>query len=76
MTIQVLGIGCPKCVQLTSNVRQALTETGVEAEVVKVTKMADIAKMGALATPALAIDGVLKSSGKVLTPEQIKALLV
>lgn len=73
--IQILGTGCPKCRQLTANVEAAVKTLGIEAQIEKVERVADIVKFGVMTTPALAVDGEVKSSGKVLTPEQIAALL-
>ncbi len=57
-------------------VKPALDEAGLEAEVVKVTEMEVIVARGVMGTPAIAIDGEVKSSGKVLNVKQVKALLV
>jgi len=75
MKIQVLGTGCPKCKQLTANVEAAVAELGIDAQIEKVTAIAQIMKFGVMLTPALAVDGQVKSEGKVLSAEQIKALL-
>ncbi|HNW91741.1 MAG TPA: thioredoxin family protein [bacterium] len=75
MKIQILGTGCPKCKQLTANAERAVQEKGLAAEVVKVTDLNEIMNFGVMLTPALAIDGTVKSVGKVLTAEEIKALL-
>ncbi|HCU37924.1 MAG TPA: thioredoxin family protein [Armatimonadetes bacterium] len=75
MKIQILGTGCPKCKQLAANAQAAVEAAGIEAEVVKVEKIAEIVAMGAMLTPALAIDGDVKSSGKVLSADQIQELI-
>ncbi len=74
-TIQILGIGCPKCAKLAENAEAAAKELGIDYELVKVTDLNEIARMGAMMTPGLAIDGELKSSGKALSPAEIQALL-
>lgn len=74
-TIQILGTGCPKCKKLADNAEAAARELGIEYELEKVTDINEIARMGAMMTPGLAIDGQLKSSGKVLSPKEIQALL-
>ncbi len=74
--IQILGTGCPKCKKLTENAAAAIKEMGVECEVEKVTQIQEIMKFGVMMTPALAIDGQVKSSGKVLSTEEIKKMLV
>jgi len=73
--IQVLGSGCPKCKLLESSARDALTALGFAAEVEKVTEIDKIMDFGVMMTPALVIDGKVKSIGKVLTKEQVIAIL-
>ncbi len=73
--IQVLGTGCPKCRLLAANAETAVKELGAKAQVEKVEKITDILKFGVMMTPALAVDGVVKSAGKVLSPDDIKKLL-
>jgi len=75
MRIQVLGTGCPKCKTLMANAEAAVKAAGIEATVEKVDQIADIMKMGVMITPALAVDGVVKSAGKVLNAEEIKKFL-
>lgn len=75
MKIEILGIGCSKCKKLCENVRQALERSGKEAEVVKIEEIAKITKYGVMMTPALVIDGEVKSAGKVLSPEEIEKLI-
>lgn len=75
MKIQVLGPGCAKCKQLTANAQKAVMELDVEATVEKVEDVREIMKFRVLSTPALVVDGALKSVGRVLTPEAIKDLL-
>ncbi|HNS33066.1 MAG TPA: thioredoxin family protein [bacterium] len=75
MKIEILGTGCPKCKTLTANAETAVRELGIEAEIIKVTKLTDIMNYGVMMTPALAVDGQVKSAGKVLSAEQIKKLL-
>ena len=73
--IQILGTGCPKCKLLTANAEQAVKELGLEAVVEKVDKIQDIIKFGVMITPALAVDGQVKSAGKVLRTDDIKKFL-
>uniref|UniRef100_A0A832GPV8 Thioredoxin family protein n=1 Tax=Caldimicrobium thiodismutans TaxID=1653476 RepID=A0A832GPV8_9BACT len=73
--IKVLGPGCPKCELLYENVVKAIEELGVEANIVKVKDLMQIAAHGVMTTPGLIIDGKLVSQGKVLTVEEIKKLL-
>jgi small redox-active disulfide protein 2 len=73
--IQILGTGCPKCKQLTENAEKAIKELGIEYEIEKVTDINQIMDFGIMMTPALAIDGEVKSVGKVLSPNDIKKYL-
>jgi small redox-active disulfide protein 2 len=73
---KVLGAGCAKCLKLAANAEAAAKELGLVYTVGKITDRNQIIDAGVMMTPALMIDGKVKSSGKVLTPEQIRALLV
>lgn len=75
MKIEILGTGCPKCKKLAENANAAIKELGSDAEIVKVTKINEIMKYGVMVTPALAVDGDIKSSGKVLSMEEIKKII-
>jgi small redox-active disulfide protein 2 len=75
MRIEILGTGCPKCERLAENAQRAVSELGTGAEVVKVTDIQEIIKRGVIMTPALAVDGEVKSVGKVLGPDEIKGHL-
>jgi len=74
-TVQILGTGCKKCVQLAENAKQAVKEAGVDATVEKIEDINQIVQFGVMMTPALAIDGEVKFVGKVASPEEIKGLL-
>jgi small redox-active disulfide protein 2 len=73
--VQVLGPGCSKCETLRKNAEQAVALSGVEATVEKITDINVITGFGVMMTPAIAVDGVVKSMGKVLSPEEIARLL-
>ena len=73
--IQVLGTGCPKCKLLTANAEAAVKALGIEATIEKVEKIQDIMKFAVMTTPALVVDGQVKSAGKVLNVDDIKKLL-
>lgn len=73
--VQVLGTGCPKCQQTADNAKAAAEALGVQIELAKVDKPADIAKFGVMFTPALAVDGDVKVSGRVPTVDEIKPWL-
>lgn len=73
MEIKVLGPGCLRCEQTEKHVREALAEAGVDANVEKVTNTMKIAKHGVFATPAVVVDGEVKSVGKIPTKDEIKS---
>ncbi|UCF43895.1 MAG: TM0996/MTH895 family glutaredoxin-like protein [Planctomycetota bacterium] len=73
--IQILGTGCPKCRKLASNAEAAATGLRIEYEIEKVTDINDIISFGVAMTPALVVDGDVKSVGKVPSVEDIKKIL-
>lgn len=73
--IQILGTGCPKCKKLAANAEAAARELGIEYELVKITDINEIMKFGVMMTPALAVDGDVKSVGKVMSADEIKETL-
>ena len=75
MKISVLGTGCPKCKKLAETAEVAAQELGVEYELEKVTDINDIMNYGVMITPALAIDGKVVATGKVLSVDETKKLL-
>lgn len=75
MTIQILGSGCPSCQSLEANAKAAVAQAGIEANVVKVTDPDEITDIGVLLTPAIAFDGTVKQSGKILSVDEIVALI-
>jgi small redox-active disulfide protein 2 len=75
MKIEILGVGCAKCIKLEETAKQAAKELGLDAEVVHVTDLSEISKRGVLMTPGLVIDGKVVSAGKVPSVEKIKELI-
>ncbi len=75
MNIKILGSGCTKCKITYNNVIEALKETGLEAEVVKIEDMEEIMKYNVLTTPVLMIDDVVKVKGRVAELSEIKEFL-
>ncbi len=69
---EVFGSGCPNCKKAESNIREVIDELDLEAEVIKVQDMNDMAERGVMLTPAVALDGEMKVTGKVPTKEEIK----
>jgi small redox-active disulfide protein 2 len=74
--IQILGTGCPKCKKLAENAEIAAKDLGIEYSLEKVTEISEIMKFGVMMTPALAIDGQVKGVGKVISPDEIKKMLM
>ena len=75
MKIEVLGTGCPKCMNTEQNVKKALAELSLLADVQKVTDIQQIIQRGVMSTPALVIDGKLVMQGRIPTVEQLKELI-
>ena len=75
MKIQILGTGCPKCKKLSESAEAAAKAAGVEYTIEKVTDINEIMTFGVMMTPALAVDGDVKTVGKVPSADDIKAFL-
>ena len=75
MKIKIYGSGCPNCITLEANTKKALEEKGMKADIEKVTDMNKIIEAGIMMTPALEIDGKIVSTGKVLSPDEVKNFL-
>jgi small redox-active disulfide protein 2 len=75
MKIEILGTGCAKCKKLFENAQEAAKALGLEVEVVKVEDMQQIIHAGIMITPAIAVDGEVKSAGKVLSVDEIKKII-
>ena len=75
MRIQVLGTGCTKCRMLKESVEKAVAASGLVCEVESVTEIDRIVAFDVLMTPALVIDGQVKSSGHVPAPAKIRSWL-
>lgn len=73
--IEILGTGCPKCRKLAEHAEAAARELCIDYELVKVTDINEIMKYGVMMTPALAVDGDVKSVGRVMSVEDIKGAL-
>jgi small redox-active disulfide protein 2 len=71
MDIKVLGPGCPRCKATEQNVKEAVAESGVAASIEKVTDVMKIASYGVFGTPAVVVDGEVKSVGKIPTKEEV-----
>ncbi|MBD2654562.1 thioredoxin family protein [Synechocystis sp. FACHB-383] len=73
--IAILGAGCKKCQQLEANVKEAVANLNLTAEVLHVTDPIEIAKRGVMSTPAMTINGRVVSKGQVINAKQIQPLL-
>jgi small redox-active disulfide protein 2 len=73
MEIKILGPGCVNCRKVEKLVREAVAEAGVEADIAKVSDIMQIAKYGVFGTPAVVVDGVVKSVGKIPKKDEILA---
>jgi len=71
MEIKILGTGCPKCKRLEQIAREAAGEAGVDATFVKVTDITDIMSYPIASTPALVVDGAVKSSGRLPSKDEV-----
>ena len=71
MKIEILGTGCAKCEKLELLTREAVAELGIEAEITKVKELNKIMNYGVMLTPALVIDGVVKTAGKMPGKDEI-----
>jgi small redox-active disulfide protein 2 len=76
MKIEILGAGCTKCEKTAGNVKLAVEECGVPADVVHVTDIKAIMEKDVMQTPAVIIDGAVVLQGKVPTVEQMKKLVL
>ncbi len=75
MKIEIIDTGCQTCSGLEDNVREALEKTGTKAEVILVNDFDKIIEKGILSTPAIIINDEIKTSGQIISVEQIKGLL-
>jgi len=75
MKIEILGVGCSKCKQLTANAEAAVKELNIVAEITKITDIDKITEYGVMMTPALAVDGTVVSAGKMLSKDEIKKII-
>ena len=75
MKIEILGVGCLKCKQLTANAEAAIKELNIAVEISKITDIDKITEYGVMMTPALAVDGTIVSAGKVLSKDEIKKII-
>ncbi len=75
MKIKILGTGCPNCLQLEKNVREALKNSNKKAQIAKVTEIQEIMKYGVMSMPAIAINNKIKSYGRVNSVGEIMEMI-
>lgn len=75
MVITVYGPGCSRCHETERVIRNVLAELQQDADLRKVSDYQAMAAAGVLITPAVAVDGVIKLSGRVPKPDEVKAWL-
>jgi small redox-active disulfide protein 2 len=75
MKIEILGMGCQRCKMLEANAKKAVDELKIKAVIVKITDIDKIVGYGVMSTPAIVVDGQVKSYGKVADVEEIKKFL-
>jgi small redox-active disulfide protein 2 len=73
--LQILGTGCPKCNKLAEATEEAAKSLGLDYRMEKVTDIRSIMNFGVMMTPALAVDGIVKVSGKVPSAKEIREIL-
>jgi small redox-active disulfide protein 2 len=75
MLIQILGPGCARCRAVADNARRAVAELGIAAEVQPVEDIEAIMRFGVLTAPAVVVDGMVKGSGRLFSPNEIKGMV-
>lgn len=71
MEIKVFGSGCARCNETEKLVKNVIAEKGISAEVTKITDLKQMMEAGIMLTPAVVIDGIVKSAGKVPSKDEI-----
>ncbi|OIO19390.1 MAG: hypothetical protein AUJ37_02795 [Candidatus Magasanikbacteria bacterium CG1_02_41_34] len=75
LNIKILGTGCPNCITLEHNTRQAVAELQLDAVIDKITDIESIMGYGVMSTPALVVNEEVQSAGRVSDVEEIKIML-
>lgn len=73
--LQILGTGCPNCQRLAAATQEAMQNLGLELELVKIEDLESIIAFGVLRTPALAVDGEVRVSGRVPSVREIEGII-
>lgn len=75
MEIKILGTGCPNCKTLESRVKRVVTDSNIQANIIKVEDIEDIMAYNIMSTPGLVVDEKVISKGRVPSEKEIKELL-
>lgn len=72
MKVEVYGTGCANCKSLEKTVKKAVEELNMNVEIVKIQDMDKILEAGLISMPGLAVDGEIKSMGRLPSVDEIK----
>ena len=75
LTIKVLGSGCANCKRVEAVARQAVSDLGIEAEVIKVTEYPKIMQYDVMSTPGLVINEKVVSAGRIPNAAEVTTWL-
>jgi small redox-active disulfide protein 2 len=75
LEIKVLGPGCARCNQLEQDLMAVMAEMNLPADIEHVTDIAEIGSFGVMGTPALIINGAVKSVGSIPPKAKLKKWL-
>lgn len=75
LIIRILGPGCVSCNNIQKLVIEIMADLGIAADVFQIHDLDEIGRFGVLRTPALLINGVIKSAGRVPSRSQIEEWL-
>ena len=75
MEIKVLGTGCAKCKTTYQIFEKIINENNLDVKLTKVEDIVEILNSGIMATPAVAVNGVVKIKGHVPSEKEVKQLL-
>jgi small redox-active disulfide protein 2 len=72
MKVQVYGTGCSNCQKMEKNAKTAIDELNADVKIEKVDNMEKILEAGLLSTPGFAVEGEIKSMGRIPSVDEIK----
>lgn len=75
MEIKVFGSGCARCAQTEDIMKIAVAQLKLDADIMHVSDIVEIAKNGIMSTPAVMIDGEIKSAGRIPSMDEVKGWL-